>query len=176
MMTSVCFEDLVFRMASVEGGRHRGQAFFYRHCRPLERPLRSGYSSVEELAGALGKEGAARRAALNLTNVGDPLKDTVEFRQCNGTLDGRVVQAFCRLCAALVGAARWSPQAALALAEPLGAHWEERGAGDGYDSEPLWRFLEAACPGGLPVEIAASLLWLFRRGAWQPSLAVLARN
>ncbi|MGH2355059.1 MAG: amidoligase family protein, partial [Chloroflexota bacterium] len=127
MLASVCFEDLVFRLASAEGGRHRGQAFFYRHCRPLEQPLRPAYDSLADLTGALGRDGAARRAALNLTNVGDPRKDTVEFRQCNATLDGRVVQAFCRLCAALVGAARWQPQVAHLPSAPLGAHWQ-RGA------------------------------------------------
>jgi hypothetical protein len=175
MLASVCFEDLVFRMASAEGSQHRGQAFFYRHCRPLERPLQPEYATVGELAGALGMEGASRRAALNLTNVGDPNKDTVEFRQCNGTLDPCVVQAFCRLCVALIGAARWNPPAALLAPEPLGAHWRHddptRAAGD---PRPLWRFLAAAGPNGLPVEAAASLLWLYRRGAWQPSLATLA--
>ena len=182
MLASNCFEDLVFRMASAEGGQHRGQAFFYRHSRPLERPLRRAYGSVVELAEALGKEGAARRAALNLTNVGDPQKDTVEFRQCNGTLDGRIVQAFCRLCVALVGAARWHPAAARREPQPLGWGWRQGGsAGVGRPGEsatddpaPLWRFLAAACPDGLPVESAASLLWLYRRGTWQPSLATLA--
>jgi hypothetical protein len=177
MLASVCFEDLVFRMASAEGGRHRGQAFFYRHCRPLERPLQPVYESVSELAEALGKAGAARRAALNLTNVGDPAKDTVEFRQCNGTLDGRVVQAFCRLCAALVGGARWYPDAARLPAEPLGTHWRHAGGDRSPEPErpdPLWRFLGAVCPDGLPLAAAGSLLWLFRRGSWQPSLAALA--
>jgi hypothetical protein len=180
MLTSVCFEDLVFRMASAEGGRHRGQAFFYRHCRPLERPLQPSYASLSELAGALGLEGASRRAALNLTNVGDPKKDTLEFRHSNGTLDGRVVQSFVRLCIALVGAARWSPEAALLPPEPLGAHVDRARlapapASDGEnDPSPLWRFLAAACPNGLSAEAAASLLWLYRRGAWQPGLKVLA--
>ena len=173
MLAGVCFEDLIFRLASAQGGRHRGQAFFYRHCRPLERPLRASYESVAALAEALGKEGAARRAALNLTNVGDPEKDTVEFRQSNGTLDGRIVQGFCRLCIALVGAARWYPAAALLAPESLGAHSDE--AGDRHDDPlPLWRFLAAACPDGVSVDAAASLLWLFRRGSWQPSLAALA--
>ena len=177
MLASVCFEDLIFRMASAEGGRHRGQAFFYRHCRPLERPLSEAYENVTALAEALGMEGASRRAALNLTNVGDPQKDTVEFRQCNGTLDGRVVQAFCRLCVALVGAARWSPAAAREAApEPLGTHWRHDVSANTSvaAAAPLWRFLAAAFPQGLPVEAAASLLWLYRRGTWQPSLATLA--
>jgi hypothetical protein len=128
------------------------------------------------LADALGMEGAARRAALNLTNVGDPNKDTVEFRQCNGTLDGRIVQAFCRLCVALIGAARWSPEAALLTPEPLGSHWrhEHPAQTSSGDPQPLWRFLAAVCREGLPVEAAASLLWLYRQGAWQPSLATLA--
>ncbi len=180
MLASVCFEDLVFRLASAEGGRHRGQAFFYRHCRPLEQPLRSDYASLDELTGALGQQGAARRAALNLTNVGDPQKDTVEFRQCNGTLDGRVVQAFCRLSAALVGAARWQSDAALLGPQPLGTHLPAAcsdiagASSDGTDTpESLWRFLGAVFPDGLPAEAAASLLWLFRRGAWQPSLTAL---
>jgi hypothetical protein len=101
----------------------------------------------------------------------------VEFRQCNGTLDGRIVQASCRLCAALVGAARWCPEAALLAPEALGAHWRqgESAAHASADSpQPLWRFLAAACPQGLPVEAAASLLWLYRQGTWQPSLATLA--
>jgi hypothetical protein len=182
MLASVCFEDLVFRLASAEGGAHRGRAFFYRHCRPLERTLRPSYDSLAELTGDLGLEGSTRRAALNLTNVGDPRKDTVEFRQCNGTLDGRVVQAFVRLCAALVGAARWRPEAALLPPEPLGTHHERtRGHGPGggdtnHDAEPssLWRFLGAVFPDGLPAEAAASLLWLFRRADWQPSLLTLA--
>jgi hypothetical protein len=180
VLASVCFEDLVFRMASAEGGKHRGQAFFYRHSRPLERTLRPSYESLSELTGDLGLEGAARRAALNLTNVGDPRKDTVEFRQSNGTLDGRVVQAFVRLCAALVGAARWQPQAAHMAPEPLGTHHashREPGTGALHranDPASLWRFLEAVFPDGVPGEAAASLLWLFRRGAWQPSLAALA--
>src|SRR5205823_11136934 len=115
-----------------------------------------------------------------LTNVGDPNKDTVEFRQCNGTLDGRIVQAFCRLCVALIGAACWHPAAALLAPEPLGSHWrhdhldDPAGAAGAGDPQPLWRFLAAACPDGLPVEAAASLLWLYRRGTWQPSLATLA--
>jgi hypothetical protein len=178
VLASVAFEDLVFRLASAEGGRHRGQAFFYRHCRPLDRPLLPAYDSLTALTGTLGREGAERRAALNLTNVGDPYKDTVEFRQCNGTLDGRVVQAFCRLCAALVGAARWHPDAALLSPEPLGTHHARpaQGRPDELDADPapLWRFLAAACPDGLPAEAAASLLWLFRRGTWQPSLTSLA--
>lgn len=177
MLASVCFEDLVFRLASAEGGRHRGRAFFYRHSRPLERPLLAAYDTVADLANALGKEGAARRAALNLTNVGDPNKDTVEFRQCNGTLDPRIVQAFCRLCVALVGAARWQPEAARLAPEPLGSHWKaEHDAGQVHDVDPapLWRFLGAAFPQGVPVEAAASLLWLYRRASWQPSLAALA--
>ena len=179
MLSSVCFEDLVFRMASAEGGRHRGQAFFYRHCRPLERPLQSKYETLADLAGALGLEGSSRRAALNLTNVGDPQKDTVEFRQCNGTLDGRVVQAFVRLCAALVGAARWYPEAALLPPEPLGTQFSNDKQAGGLaesdsDPAPLWRLLSAVCPSGMPGEAAASLLWLYRRGAWQPSLTALA--
>lgn len=178
MLTTVCFEDLVFRLASAEGGAHRGRAFYYRHCRPLERALRPAYGSLQELTGDLGHEGAARRAALNLTNVGDPLKDTVEFRQCNGTLDGRVVQAFVRLCAALVGAARWQPEVVRLDPEPLGTHYHAGGAESGTPALPepatLWRFLSAVFPQGLPAEAAASLLWLFRRGAWQPSLSALA--
>ena len=182
MLTSVCFEDLVFRMASAEGGSHRGRAFFYRHCRPLERELRPVYERLADLTDDLGLEGSTRRAALNLTNVGDPQKDTVEFRQCNGTLDGRVIQAFVRLCAALVGAARWSPGAARLTPEPLGTHHGElRVLGSDptprdHDAAPLWRFLEALFPDGLPAECAASLLWLFRRGAWQPSLVALAAS
>ena len=173
---------LVFRLASAEGGQHRGQAFFYRHCRPLERPLLPAYENVADLADALGLEGSARRAALNLTNVGDPHKDTVEFRQCNGTLDGRVVQAFTRLCAALIGAARWVPAAALLPPAPLGGNWSQRrhaGSADAEtaiesDPQPLWDFLAAVFPDGLPLEAAASLLWLYRRGAWQPGLSTLA--
>jgi hypothetical protein len=180
MLASVCFEDLVFRMASAEGGAHRGRAFFYRHCRPLERELRPTYESLADLTDDLGLEGSTRRAALNLTNVGDPNKDTVEFRQCNGTLDGRVVQAFVRLCAALVGAARWQPEAARLAPQPLGTHHDGlRLTGPDADhsgSNPtaLWRLLAAVFPEGLPAEAAASLLWLFRRGAWQPSLVSLA--
>jgi hypothetical protein len=180
MLASVCFEDLVFRLASAEGGRHRGQAFFYRHCRPLEGALATSYETLTALTDALGLDGASRRAALNLTNVGDPLKDTVEFRQCNGTLDGRVVQAFVRLAVALVGAARWEPAAAHLSAEPLGTHLATRAstadaeATENFDPAPLWRFLAAAFPNGLPAEAAASLLWLFRRGTWQPSLSALA--
>lgn len=193
ILASVCFEDLIFRMASAEGGWHRGRAVYYRHCRPLERPLPPRSGSLAELALALGRPGAERHAALNLTNIGDPQKDTVEFRQCNGTLDGRVVQAFCRLCAALVGAACWYPEAVRLAPEPLGRHlaqeeasqaWaaeRERSAAPvsstpdaGDDAASLWRFLAAVCPEGVPVEAAASLLWLFRRGRWQPSLATLA--
>jgi hypothetical protein len=184
MLASVCFEDLVFRLASAEGGRHRGRTVFYRHCRPLERPLQERYDDLAGLTGDLGREGAERRAALNLTNVGDPHKDTVEFRQCNGTLDVAVVQAFCRLCAALVGAARWQPAAARAAAMPLGLHWQRSLNADNEaardaverDPQPLWDFLAAACPDGLPIEAAASLLWLYRRGAWQPSLTTLAQG
>jgi len=174
MLASVCFEDLVFRLASAESGVHRGQAFFYRHSRPLERVLRQSYESLEELTGDLGLEGSARRAALNLTNVGDPRKDTVEFRQSNGTLDGRVVQAFTRLCAAMVGAARWQPDAAKMAPEPLGMHHSTAATQDTADPDSLWRFLAAVFPDGVPAEAAASLLWLFRRGAWQPSLSTLA--
>jgi hypothetical protein len=182
VLANVCFEDLFFRMASAEGGQHRGQTVFYRHCRPLERPLLPAYESLTALAGALGLEGSARRAALNLTNVGDPNKDTVEFRHCNGTLDGRVVQAFTRLCIALIGAARWAPQAALLPPAPLGQHWTARqsAAGDDAratvdtDSEPLWRFLSAAFPDGLSLPAAGSLYWLYRQGAWQPALADLS--
>ena len=182
VLANVCFEDLFFRMASAEGGQHRGQHVYYRHCRPLERPLLAAYENVTDLAGALGLEGAARRAALNLTNVGDPQKDTVEFRHCNGTLDGRVIQAFTRLCAALIGAARWAPEAALLPPAPLGEHWiarqalsseDDRAAVD-TDPQPLWDFLAAVCPLGLSLEAAGSLLWLYRRGAWQPGLAALA--
>ena len=115
--------------------------------------------------------------------MGDPDKDTVEFRQCNGTLDGRVVQAFCRLCAALAGAARWQPEAARQEAEPLGSHHLRVQVSDtaacadaGTDPAPLWRFLQAVCPDGLPADAAASLLWLFRRGSWQPNLETLAAN
>ena len=189
MLTSVCFEDLVFRLASAEGGAHRGRAFFYRHCRPLERELRTTYERLTDLTDDLGLEGSARRAALNLTNVGDPRKDTVEFRQCNGTLDGRVVQAFVRLCAALVGTARWTPEAVRRAPEALGSHDSEcvtrhdvaRSADSAHengtnDAVSLWRFLAAAFPDGLPAEAAASLLWLFRRGAWQPSLESLAAS
>ena len=186
MLTSVCFEDLVFRMASAEGGAHRGRAFFYRHCRPLERELRPAYERLADLTDDLGLEGSTRRAALNLTNVGDPRKDTVEFRQCNGTLDGRVVQAFVRLCAALVGAARWAPEAARLSPESLGTHHGPAGAAGvaaiaasdrrPNDATSLWRFLETVFPDGLPAESAASLLWLFRRGAWQPSLEALAAS
>src|SRR5688500_6540773 len=146
VLTSVCFEDLVFRLASAEGGAHRGRAFFYRHCRPLERELRPAYERLTDLTDDLGLEGSTRRAALNLTNVGDPLKDTVEFRQCNGTLDGRVVQAFVRLCAALVGAARWAPSVAHLSPEPLGTHHDGyRAPGTGAlhrenDASSLWRF------------------------------------
>lgn len=199
VLASVCFEDLIFRLASAEGGRHRGRAFFYRHCRPLQRPLQERYETLSQLTEDLGTEGVARRAALNLTNVGDPIKDTVEFRQCNGTLDPRIVQAFCRLCAALVGAARWQPEVVALTPEPLGSHWTRQTASrsrfgdqptgswadastralasaatDERDQISLWRFLGAAFPHGLPAEAAASLLWLFRRGTWQPSLAALA--
>ena len=187
VLTSVCFEDLVFRLASAEGGAHRGRACFYRHCRPLERELRPTYERLVDLTDDLGLEGSTRRAALNLTNVGDPRKDTVEFRQCNGTLDGRVVQAFVRLCAALVGAARWTPDAVWRAPEPLGSHQTgdtsnvvtgargTPGSESDGDASSLWRFLTAAFPHGLPAEAAASLLWLFRRGAWQPSLLSLAQ-
>ncbi len=182
MVASVCFEDLVFRLASAEGGRHRGQAFFYRHCRPLERPLLPAYDSLADLTVALGLDGSSRRAALNLTNIGDPQKDTVEFRQCNGTLDGRVVQGFVRLCAALIGAARWAPGAALLPSASLGGAWDRRAlacdddarAAIDADPRPLWQFLGAAFPDGLPLRAAASLLWLYRRGSWQPSLSTLA--
>jgi hypothetical protein len=179
MLASVCFEDLVFRLASAEGGNHRGQAFFYRHCRPLERPLISAYESLADLTGALtgslAAEGAARRAALNLTNVGDPHKDTIEFRQCNGTLDGRVVQGFVRLCAALIGGARWAPAAAHLPPSPLGGHWARRlGAGAeaaaslDADPRPLWDFLAAVCPDGLPLEAAGSEARAARLGCQAP--------
>jgi hypothetical protein len=92
-----------------------------------------------------------------------------------------VVQAFTRLCAALIGAARWAPEAALLPPAPRGERWtarqampseDDRAAVD-TDPQPLWDFLAAVCPQGLPLEAAGSLLWLYRRGAWQPGLASL---
>lgn len=59
---------------------------------------------------------------MNLTDVGSRDKDIIEFRQSNGTLDRRVVQAFVSACAALIGGARWSPEAVLVSPEPLGYH------------------------------------------------------
>ncbi len=174
VLANACFEDVLFRMASAEGGRHRGRPFFYRHSRPLEQPLGTHYGTIEELAQSLGKPGAPRRAALNLTNVGTPDKDTVEFRQSNGTLDGRVVQAFVRLCAMLVGAARWSPDAVRETPEPLGSHVDDEP--DDESAASLWRMTAAACPDGVPFDVATSLLWLFRRGRWQPGIADLARG
>jgi hypothetical protein len=175
VLANACFEDVLFRMASAEGGRHRGQPFFYRHSRPLERPLGRHYDTVDALAQSLGKPGAARRAALNLTNIGSADKDTVEFRQSNGTLDARIVQAFVRLCALLVGAARWVPEAVRVDPQPLGFHLGEDRDRVSSDAA-LWRMLTATCPDGLPLDAAVSLLWLFRRGSWQPGLADLARN
>lgn len=175
VLANACFEDVLFRMASAEGGRHRGRPFFYRHSRPLEQALGRDYESVDALAQSLGKPGAARRAALNLTNIGSADKDTVEFRQSNGTLDPHIVQAFVRVCALLVGAARWVPEAVRVDPEPLGTHHGDAEAvltGD----KALWRMLAAACPDGLPMDAASSLLWLFRRGSWQPGLADLARG
>ena len=138
---------------------------------------------MTDLAGALGLEGSARRAALNLTNVGDPQKDTVEFRHCNGTLDGRVIQAFTRLCAALIGAARWAPEAALLPPAPLGERWTARQALSSED-EPRGGGHGPAAPVGLPGRRSAPracpwkrpgrCCWLYRRGAWQPGLAALA--
>lgn len=175
VLANACFEDVLFRMASAEGGRHRGRPFFYRHSRPLERPLGRHYASVEDLAQSLGKPGAPRRAALNLTNVGSTDKDTVEFRQCNGTLDVRVVQGFVRLCALLVGAARWVPEAVQAPPQPLGSHLAAERDGMAVPTEgALWRMLAVTNPEGMPREAASSLLWLFRRGSWQPGLADLA--
>jgi hypothetical protein len=177
VLANACFEDVLFRMASAEGGRHRGRPFFYRHSRPLEQVLRREYDTVEALAQTLGKPGAARRAALNLTNIGSADKDTVEFRQSNGTLDMRVVQAFVRLCALLVGAARWIPESVQPDPQPLGFHLADSDGGQLLaDDAPLWRMLRATCPDGLPTDAAASLLWLFRRGSWQPGLADLARG
>jgi hypothetical protein len=133
------------------------------------------YDTVDALAQSLGKPGAARRAALNLTNIGSADKDTVEFRQSNGTLDARIVQAFVRLCALLVGAARWVPEAVRVDPQPLGFHLGEDRDRVSSDAA-LWRMLTATCPDGLPLDAAVSLLWLFRRGSWQPGLADLARN
>ena len=177
VLANACFEDVLFRMASAEGGRHRGRPFFYRHSRPLEQPLGRHYDTIDELAQSLGKPGAARRAALNLTNIGSSDKDTVEFRQSNGTLDVRVVRAFVQLCALLVGAARWVPEAVRVDPQPLGFHHAERDDAGAYaDDTAFWRMLTAICPDGLPAEAAANLLWLFRRGSWQPGLAGLARG
>ena len=182
VLANVCFEDLFFRMASAEGGQHRGQNVYYRHCRPLERPLLAAYENVTDLAGALGLEGAARRAALNLTNVGDPQKDTVEFRHCNGTLDGRVDPGIHsplrRPDRRRAVGAGGRPAAARASGRALDARQalsseDDRAAVD-TDPQPLWDFLAAVCPLGLSLEAAGSLLWLFRRGAWQPGLAALA--
>lgn len=175
VLANACFEDVLFRMASAEGGRHRGRPFFYRHSRPLEQPLGRHYETVDELAQSLGKPGAARRAALNLTNIGSADKDTVEFRQSNGTLDPDVVQAFVRVCALLVGAARWVPEAVRVDPQPLGTHHGDDEAVVTGDAA-LWRMLAATCPDGLPMDAATSLLWLFRRGSWQPGLADLARG
>ena len=174
VLANACFEDVLFRMASAEGGRHRGRPFFYRHSRPLEQPLGRHYDTIDELAQSLGKPGAARRAALNLTNIGSLDKDTVEFRQSNGTLDVRVVRAFVQVCALLVGAARWVPEAVWVDPQPLGFHHGIDGGASGDGA--LWRMLSAICPAGLPTDAAASLLWLFRRGRWQPGLADLARG
>ena len=178
VLANACFEDVLFRMASAEGGRHRGQPFFYRHSRPLEQPLQADYSTVDELAQALGKPGASRRAALNLTNVGSPDKDTVEFRQSNGTLDRRVVQAFVCACAALIGGARWASEAVLVSPEPLGHHLALEASTDASvnSAAPLWRLISAVCPDGVPIETAGALLWLYRRGSWQPGLADLSRG
>jgi hypothetical protein len=175
VLANACFEDVLFRMASAEGGRHRGRPFFYRHSRPLEQSLRRHYETVDELAQSLGKPGAARRAALNLTNIGSADKDTVEFRQSNGTLDPHVVQAFVRVCALLVGAARWVPEAVRVDPQPLGTHHGDAEAVVTGDAA-LWRMLRATCPDGLPMDAAKSLLWLFRRGSWQPGLADLAHG
>ena len=176
VLANACFEDVLFRMASAEGGRHRGRPFFYRHSRPLEQSLRSDYDTISALAQTLGKPGAARRAALNLTNIGSADKDTVEFRQSNGTLDVCVVQAFVRLCALMVGAARWVPESVRVDPQPLGFHHaDSEEAGSLTGDTPLWRLLAATCPDGLPMDAATSLLWLFRRGTWQPGLAHLAR-
>jgi hypothetical protein len=177
VLANACFEDVLFRMASAEGGRHRGRPFFYRHSRPLEQPLGRDFETVDELAQSLGKPGAARRAALNLTNIGLPEKDTVEFRQSNGTLDIRIVEAFVRLCALLVGAARWEPESVRVDPQPLGFHHVVDGDfGADTGDTALWRLLSATCPDGLPIDAAVSLLWLFRRGSWQPGLADLARG
>jgi len=151
--------------------------FFYRHSRPLEQPLGRHYDTIDELAQSLGKPGAARRAALNLTNIGSSDKDTVEFRQSNGTLDVRVVRAFVQLCALLVGAARWVPEAVRVDPQPLGFHLADRDDVDVLDGDgSFWRMLTAICPDGLPMHAATNLLWLFRRGSWQPGLADLARG
>jgi len=172
VLANACFEDVLFRMASAEGGCHRGQPFIYRH----SPPRRDEYWSFDEPAQSFDGTGSSRQAVLNLTDVGSREKDIIEFRQSNGTLDRRVVQAFVSACAALIGGARWSPEAVLVSPEPLGYHLALEASTDALvnSAAPLWRLIGAVCPDGVPIATAGALLWLHRRGAWQRSLAGLS--
>jgi len=89
-----------------------------------------------------------------------------------------VVQAFVSACAALIGGARWSPEAVLVSPEPLGYHLALEASTDALvnPAAPLWRLIGAVCPDGVPIATAGALLWRHLRGAWQRSLAGLSRG
>ncbi|NDB19779.1 MAG: hypothetical protein EB020_02740 [Proteobacteria bacterium] len=87
-----------------------------------------------------------------------------------------MVQAFVSACAALIGGARWSPEAVLVSPEPLGYHLALEASTDALvnPAAPLLHLISAVSADGDAIATAGALLWRHLRGAWQRSLAGLS--
>lgn len=103
------FEDVLYRVAAggESGGGHRGEGDGFHYSAPMpsaaDRFFRDRRVDPQNLISELSPN---RYYGLNMKNVGQGNKNTVEFRHFNGSLDPKQIQANVKVANALVHAAQ----------------------------------------------------------------------
>lgn len=168
------FEDVLYRVAAggESGGGHRGEGGGFSYAAPMpaasDRFFRDRRVDPHTLISELSPN---RYYGLNLKNVGQGNKNTVEFRHFNGSLDPKQIQANVKVANALVHAAQslrknragTRERAQLIPDRPTRLGETSRRADtDGHDQ--VRKFVDAIFNNA---KDKAAALWLYATSRWQ---------
>ncbi|MCL5058786.1 MAG: amidoligase family protein [Actinobacteria bacterium] len=168
------FEDVIYRMAAggESQGRHRGEGGGFHYSAPAPRGVDRFFSNRRVSQSSLISEiSPSRYFGLNLRNVGQGQKNTVEFRHFNGTLDPKQIQANVKIANAIVHAAenlRRNRDSTRERAQFIPGNPNRLGetvmSGDDEGHSQVRRFVDAIFNNSRD---KAAALWLYATSRWQ---------
>ncbi|OPX87476.1 MAG: putative amidoligase enzyme [Pelotomaculum sp. PtaB.Bin104] len=168
------FEDVIYRVAAggESGGEHRGVRDNYHYSAPMPVAVDRFFHNRRVDPNYLISEISPRRYyGLNLKNVGQGNKNTVEFRHFNGSLDPKQIQVNVKIANAIVHAAQsirknrvsTRERAQLIPDHPNRLGGSNRNAdNDGHDQ--VRRFVDTIFNNA---KDKAAALWLYATSRWQ---------